>query len=187
MLNIREKVFETNSSSVHSLIIFHEFDSDILSDFVYNGAYRVNGSYYGRSNTRILSDTLDKLNYIWTAIISLYCKYDFDNQTIIIKKEFYDWRDKLQAIAPNVNFVIPDSNNYLNIGIDHCQNLIEFFEECKQNIQILKNLIIEDNSFIIVEGDEYGMLIPFIYSDYYKNENKLIPIKSCCYIYVKGN
>lgn len=186
MLNIRQNMFETNSSSVHSLVIYHE-DLD-RSFFNYQIKYpmTIKGGYYGRGYPKILATRQDKLNYIWMAIVYLFCKFDFDLEKIEHSDDSLYWMEILKEIAPNATFIVPQFEDY-DKGVDHCGNLENFFKECKKDNQILKDLILEDNSFIIVEGDEYCMIIYAFYPDYWTNEEELIDLRKNYKIYVKGN
>lgn len=61
MINVRNGIFETNSSSCHSLIIDKDswFDNNIDDKY-----YIVKGGYYGRCPRIPLESTQEKLDYI---------------------------------------------------------------------------------------------------------------------------
>lgn len=91
MKKIRNKVFETNSSSVHSLVINSEglepsnLKIDSKSDHII-----VNTQYFG-SEYNIYNNQEDKLSYLITYIITdLQSKYD--NDEILAVELFKDYR-----------------------------------------------------------------------------------------------
>lgn len=186
MLNIRRNTFETNSSSTHSLVIYHEDLDKNFFNYQIKYPMTIDGGYYGRGYPKVLAMPQDKLNYIWMAIVDLFCNFDFDSEKIEHSDESLYWIKVLNKIAPYATFVIPRFGDY-NKGVDHCGNLENFFKECKKDNQILKDLILESNSFILVEGDEYCMIISTFYPDYYFNEEKLVDLRKNYKIYVKGN
>lgn len=186
MLNIRQGTFETNSSSTHSLVIFHEDWDRNGYEYTFNFPMDIIGGYYGRGCSRVLSTPQAKLNYIWTAIVDLYCEYDDEKKEIRHTDNSLYWMKILQEVAPKSNFILPKYGDY-NKGVDHCGNLVDFFNECRLNNEILKDLILEDNSFILVEGDEFCMVISAFYPDYWTNEEKLVELRDNYKIYVKGN
>ena len=183
MINIRQNTFETNSSSVHSLVVFHE-NWESAYNYTYDKEMTIKGGMYDRCYPKVLATLQDKLSYIWTAIISLYCDYNYETKQIIPEDSYFYWKKVLQKIVPNVIFIFPEFRD--SIWIDHCGALGNFFDECKENNQIMKDLILEDNSFIIVEGDEYCMMIAAFYPDYWTNEEKLVKLNNNYKIYVKG-
>ena len=63
-INIRSNVFETNSSSVHT-IVFHKTDFSNVLDDTY---MEIHGGYYGRCPELPLTTIEERLNYLWTAV-----------------------------------------------------------------------------------------------------------------------
>ena len=91
MKKIRQNVFETNSSSVHSLVISSEglepsnLKIDPKTDHVI-----VNTQYFGKEYN-IYSTQEDKLSYLITYIITAL-QYKYDNQEILEVELFKDYR-----------------------------------------------------------------------------------------------
>ena len=63
-IKIRKGVFETNSSSVHTLV-FHKVD---INNAVCIDEMKIYGGYYGRCPRAPLTTIEERLNYLWTGI-----------------------------------------------------------------------------------------------------------------------
>ena len=91
MKKIRQNVFETNSSSVHSLVISSEglepsnLKIDPKTDHII-----VNTQYFGKEYN-IYNTQEDKLSYLITYIITAL-QYKYDNQEILEVELFKDYR-----------------------------------------------------------------------------------------------
>ena len=187
-INIRKNIFETNSSSTHSLVICPREE-----DYKYNSLKKmtIKGDYYGRPAPKILSETEDKLNYIWTAICDLFLSISWTKDYKVCEIKYTDdfryWLNELQRMFPNTNFIVPNKNNVFDIQIDHVNELQNFFTKCRNNINILEDLLFEIDSFIIVESDEHCMTIRCFCPDYWKSEEQFSQLKNGYQVYVKGN
>lgn len=138
---VREKVFETNSSSIHALTIEKYSDSNIdFSDLHMEiKPFRDRElKYFGNEFTSIQ----DKLRYLWT----IRCLYDYgaikhdeinyDSNLDYNPWEEREWVDEftsmLKSIFPNVNFIETD--------IDY----LEDYEYLKDNILMLDEKFIKN-------------------------------------------
>ena len=116
MINIRKSVFETNSSSVHSLIIKKD---DWYNDKIDYTPYVIKGGDYGRCPQVPIESVEGKLNYIWTMVNDLW-GLDFksyldadgnllppEEREVCYKNEirFHRWRNRLQKMFPNAEFI----------------------------------------------------------------------------------
>ena len=189
MINIRHGLFETNSSSVHSLVI-HK--NDWLNESYCTKSYVIKGGYYGRSPQLPFDDIEGKLNYIWTMVEGLY-GWDYDYNKSIDKKNFkwelkirnpekyLLWQNMLYEICPNIKLV-PISPGNWDVGIDHVYELENFAKEVEKNPELLKYLLLS-YSWISVAGDEYPSwenLLPYPWG-------KLTKINDYTFVYMKGN
>ena len=82
-VNIRSNVFETNSSSVHT-IVFHPTD---ITNVVCIDSMKIEGGQFGRSPKFPLTTIEERLNYLWTAIWD-NCIETFDYNTQMYKSDF---------------------------------------------------------------------------------------------------
>lgn len=166
MINIRKGVFETNSSSVHSLVIRKDswFDNDCID----NTPYIIKGGYYGRTPQIPIESTEGKLNYIWTMVNNLWGldwdAYKDEEGNWIPEEErtahyvngsrFKRWKRKLQKMFPKTQFIDIPAGNY-NYGIDHPYGLEQFADDMENHPELLKYLLFS-YSWIEVGGDEYA-------------------------------
>lgn len=189
MFQMRKGVFETNSSSCHSLVICKEDEWEGWRDYLQDYKAVITPGFYGRGEPYIVHSVKDKLRYIWTGILGLYVSVPWHNDIpIIYFNEFFEFQKMLQKIMPNVVFHFDEKTlRGYDWGIDHVSELEEFFNECKENPQYLEWLIFEDNSYIVVEGDEYSCILqPFI-PNYWNANGSIREINPQTFLYIKGN
>lgn len=182
MFNIRKGVFETNSSSVHSLVIKKD---DWYSDSTDDKEYIVTGGYYGRSPHIPLETTQEKLDYIWTMVDGLFGKQcvDWKNRVYdyIDKERWEKWKQMITKICPNAKLIEPEIDNW-DIGIDHVQELDKFADAVEKDPRILRYLLLS-YSWIDVTGDEYANWPGILPYPYYELTN----INDWTLLYIKGN
>lgn len=174
-IKIRTSVFETNSSSMHSLVVKKEneyYTQEEMAERMYlddNGMWKIWGDddlHFGREPFQCLGDFSEKVKY---AIASL-CGYN-DNA-----KETFDNIVKLvHEICPAcTDIILPteysyeDDSNTTYYGYVDEDILSSFL--AKENIT-LKEFLSNKKYIVIVDGDEYciqesmkscGMLTPTI-------------------------
>lgn len=185
MLKIRKNSFETNSSSVHALVIREDSWFDEPEHMIDEKKYEIKGDYYGRAPQIAFDSTERKLNYIWTMVIGLFGKHyvDWETKTIdyVNKERFDKWCDMIYAICPKANLIEPAVDDW-NIGIDHVYKLEEFANIIEDDPSLLRQFILS-YSWIEVFGDEYPC---WVYLFQLPHE-ELIDLNYGNYIYVKGN
>lgn len=193
MINIRRGLFETNSSSVHTLVLNtqdywdYKLDKDKYKKYIdkwWHGPIKVECGYYGRSPQPILYTIKDKADYLWTAIVEYYCNYNWDTHEYKIgNKEKIDWwqKEMLFWLPNNSRFAYPDKNAI--IGIDHSHSLKNFIKELEENPTYIACLLYDDNSFIDIGGDEYPN---FAYAFLPRVEEKIVPMPGGYSFYIKG-
>lgn len=185
---IRNGVFETNSSSVHTMV-FHK--TDLIN--VLNDSYmEIHGGYYGRCPELPLTTIEERLNYLWTGLWDLNIHYHYtDNHEwniTVDREELQWWKNAIHMYCPNaVLYDIKDEDWY---SVDHAFCLKPLFAAMKEDISILKDFLLDPIGKIYVSGDEYypeeepfdRNEIPWV--DEYE---KLISYTDDTYIYIKGN
>lgn len=178
---IRRNVFETNSSSMHSLVIKKEsayFTDEEARDGIYvdeNGIFDLcfEDMYFGRSPFQVLYTLLDKAKYVlasmcmykddavYKEVKSVIHSYipEFVDLKLELRTDIYDatstTEEEIKKWAGEGNYVKKDDNwitwEYRLGDVD--EDILSSFLE-KENITItefLKN----KRYIVIVDGDEY--------------------------------
>ena len=176
-LSIRQNVFETNSSSVHAIVIDTSGETERQALMYYDGPELGD---YGRS-TKFLTDAEARLSYLWTAIWDLKTNYtnavSKDNSLYEEKFKKADelpdmnwWKDRLyNAWSPALKYNdyepsfqevsgFGDYDNWVNVGIDHCLSIIPFLERLQTDDQLLHDYIFGNCSYVLVTNNEGGVL-----------------------------
>lgn len=154
MIKIRRGVFETNSSSMHSLVIKKSgkvlTGEEILKDTCVweNGDYHVydDDIEYGRSPFRILTSPTEKFLYL----IASYS----DNEPM--RNELIEKFKEITNIK-NIEFPIAywDNDEPYYGSVDHQSiGLVTNYLNDK-NIEF-EDFILNDKYIIVIDGDEYG-------------------------------
>ena len=141
-LSARNGVFETNSSSVHAIVInkqnLAENNGSIVS--VTPGDYGWEYEEY-----RLPAQ---KLNYLWTAIV--------DN-----KENLVSWKEYLKEalkLSDGVVF-IDEPEDTLSGSVDHAEELKDFLKEMRKNPDLLNKFIFGD-SYIVTGNDNVESSMP---------------------------
>ena len=169
MFNIRRNVFETNSSSMHSLVIVKKpkpYTKDELNLFTYNGEHDFNlfdwseDGNYERAPYRVLRTPLDKLRYYSAYILGTCEELDKINEI----KNFINQQTGIDPEKINLEHVETHYNRkgdeveFRNYGYvssnDTGEDVFEFVK--RKNID-WKDLILNPKYVIIVDGDEYQL------------------------------
>jgi len=169
MFNIRRSVFETNSSSMHSLVIVKKpkpYTKDELNLFTYNGEYEFNLFYdredanYERAPYRVLRTPLDKLKYYSAYILGTCNKLDkideiknFINQQTGIDQENINLEHVETHYTRSGKEIETRDYGYVSSN-DSGEDVFDFVK--RKNID-WKDLILNPKYVIIVDGDEYKL------------------------------
>ena len=171
MKQIRQGCFETNSSSMHSLIIKKKDDypdigeledsmgiyrigkeswiNENNSDRINLHIYKINEDiYYGRYPFTVLSDIRDKLKYY----IASECKTkeDIENVETILHEIFDNIKEIKFSSSNNKDWGNGDYDQY-----GYAQNYGYFTKALAENNITLKEFLTNNRYVIIVDGDEY--------------------------------
>lgn len=166
MIQIRSSVFETNSSSMHSLAIrskeaffpyeeqyftkedawediswYKDNDASVDGNIVINfNKYEDEYWYFGRAPFKILDSFFDKFKYAFATLVS----YKEGDEYFNLKNQFLDI---LKEINPDVTeFIHPDS-----YGVDDAV-LISWMKTYNFD---LREFLFNKKYVVIVDGDEY--------------------------------
>lgn len=137
MTNIRKNVFETNSSSVHTICIAKDFD--------YNGmlpkhiTFNVGGYGWGYD---CLSCILERASYLYTAVLYFDDEEKFNMNHIV---------DVLNGIGVECTVVTPDEHD--DYYIDHCCELYDWLNTIYNDDTMLINYLFCDKSHVIIDND----------------------------------
>lgn len=130
---IRNKTFETNSSSTHAITIPRKLESKEKYSKIFFDIDEF-GWAYGKHELK---------NYIWTAICDLYPNnyQEYKEKLIDILKDYYE---EIEFTEPEYDESYDDDGNlkwrYLNSYqgyIDHCRELEDFLDELFNNEELL--------------------------------------------------
>lgn len=153
MKKIRKGVFETNSSSTHSICITK---NDVL-DEKRNWISFQTGEFGWECDT--LTTLSEKASYLYTAI--LY-------------NEKLDLLDKVKEILDtnNIEYEFEEANDRYSYYIDHSSMLNEFLNDICNNEDKLMRFLFSSESFILTgnDNDDYDVEINVSYEheEYYK-------------------
>ena len=193
-IKIRSNVFETNSSSVHT-IVFHptEMANVVCTDYM-----KIEGGQFGRSPKFPLTSIEERLNYLWTAIWDIYIE-SFNYKTQEYESNFDElkwWKDAIHLYCPNaILYNLEDDGSWNFPFVDHAGLVEPLLAAMKKDISLLKYYLLDPNGYIIISGDEVYEdeereyfnpdLIPHISWD--ESEQILFDKSKQEYVYVKGN
>ena len=146
MIKVRNGCFETNSSSVHTLVISRNMPKVLPPSIIFHIRE------YGWE-IKAYDDMQDRADYFYTAACSI-CGYDVRGEV----------KEKLIPYGVQVNFSYYDSPSfsiyekggtpYLNNGgIDHVEDLREFVDRCMNDTDYLVRWLFGDTSRLYTGND----------------------------------
>ena len=163
MIQIRRGVFETNSSSTHSICIV----SDTNTPLVFPKSLRFECREFGWE-WRTLSTMEDKAAYLYAAILST-CERD------AAEKITTGLADTLWKHGVKCNFETPDydDDGYVwNAGIDHSEEVNVFLHDVLCSEDTLLRYLFSDLSFVKTGNDnsdgDIGIHVDYPHEEYYK-------------------
>ena len=156
MIRIRSNVFETNSSSVHSIVIDVSQPAVPLDD-----VFVLSGGEYGWGYDELCLPE-ERANYIWQAIwdCSIYK---------LVPGTPDEWRDRIHNWLPNVELkdivegYSEENDEYLYPGIDHGGELATLIEQMWYNDEMLGDFLTNKESHVVCSNDNsdsYGFYYP---------------------------
>lgn len=150
MKQIRQNVFETNSSSTHSICVAKNATLDIPDSLYFEfGEF---GWEHG-----ILQSMEDKASYLYTGLMRTDKEEDFLKIVEILKEKGIE-----------VSYETDFDNGY----IDHAYELFNFLEDVVNDTNKLMNYLFSDLSFILTGNDnsdnDVDIHVDYEYDEYYK-------------------
>lgn len=141
-MQIRKGVFETNSSSTHSICISK---TPVTPDQYRPIKFRL--GEYGWEN-----DTADIGDYLYTAITCL----DDENHTLLNKLKFI-----LEKHSIEYDFEVPvyDKWGLVNGSIDHCYDTKDFVYAVLDNEDMLMRLLFNNDSVVYTGNDNQDTVL----------------------------
>ena len=160
MLKIRRGVFETNSSSVHSVVIANHAPKDERD---YN-RYYAEGSQYGRYSTEVCDDIASRLDYLWQIVLdNEYRSKDADDA---FSTEW--WREAIMEVLPEATLIEDYDNGY----IDHGSDYEELLEEMRAAPELIAMFLLNDDSRVFMKSDEDDIEFDYPDCDYIEFHNE---------------
>lgn len=168
MRNIRNSVFETNSSSTHSICITTDRKSKLSYPQSLSFACRTFGWEIDR-----LYDCEDKAAYLYSSILSMYDGGEVED---IIDGITY----QLSQVGVKCYFEKPHYYNYHgeywcnNAGIDHAgeDDHRQFVDDILSDSDLLLSFLFSDDSFVITGNDNCNcntdIDVDYSHKEYYK-------------------
>lgn len=156
MIQIRRSVFETNSSSTHSICITKNMPDEIPDHISFHIGE------YGWEFCTLTGQ--EKANYLYTAIL---CQ---PNRNELVDKLVY----LLDKMGIKWEFEEPEIGKYglLNGYVDHAGGTQEFIRAVLHNRNRLKRYLFSDQSFVQTGNDNSDesviIHVPYPHEQYYK-------------------
>ena len=149
MIQIRNSVFETNSSSAHTIAVKNkdEYDYNLKWFLDEDGTFELWSTSdldFGRSPFDVLCTTYQKIPYFIAS-------FGFDKITKIIKKNILEVKN---IKKPHIDSRWDDPD--LKQGIDH-QSIGMLQHFIKKNNLTVEEALFNNKYIIIIDGDEYNI------------------------------
>ena len=151
-IQVRRGVFETNSSSVHSICIVKEK----MSLNIDCGTITFKIGRFGWEAGKLTTPD-EKASYLYTALCEIGCDYDDKEKYLSDKLNFI--RDTLDTYGIRYHIVEPEykidvnGKRYIEGHIDSVYELLHFIEKICSDSQQLVAYLVSDRSFIITGND----------------------------------
>lgn len=137
-IKIRQSTFETNSSSVHSIVIDTRNMIEPSDISIYS-----NGGKYGWEY-EMLSTINERVDYLWQGICQNYDP----------SEALYEWRDAIHEWLPNANLEYP---KYPDGYIDHAGGLYPLLKRMYDDRTLLGCYLLGIDSYVETYNDnEYN-------------------------------
>lgn len=154
MITIRKNVFETNSSSMHSLCITRNTKEDTLEDenfWIRDGAWRLweDDLSFVRYPFRILYKFSDKVKYLIASLCGSYKSADES------RKNLNEIRKVCKDVIPDFEDFIFDVDDNNNPRLGYAENYGGLERWMKQNNVSIRDFLLSKKYIVICDGDEY--------------------------------
>ena len=189
MIQTRDRIFETNSSSTHAVCVHKTTTPDDFNKTYHMYAYE--SCEFGRCESMLVESLVGKLAYAyivakdlseWKSNNTGHTLDEFLKNLYEVAEEFYvepkDEYDRHHAVSKeNIDSIIKQIDEMIekyDAYVDHTEDFLDngFYERLMTDKDFVKRLIFDDESYITVGGDEYrGYNIKTIgFEDDYEDE-----------------
>lgn len=146
---VRRSVFETNSSSVHTLSIIKNPEHFEIPEQV-----TIDTSAYFGWGRELFTDLNSKLSYIWLAIDDFWYFRDMPYEETLKKREELHNTFKQKLLECGVKEInVIDSDSVTFNGVDHGDEAEEFIEAIFSDMDLFKNFLFDSKSYIYTTND----------------------------------
>lgn len=163
---IRQGVFETNSSSTHSICIAKDAELTIPESLHFEF-----GEFGWECDT--LKSIADKASYLYTGLIANERKEDADKIIQLLKDNGIEVTAE-EPIYKKYTYEGNDGGEYVENGghVDHSDEMTEFLDAVCEDANKLMRYLFSDLSFIITGNDnddvDVSIDVSYEYDEYYK-------------------
>ena len=172
MIQIRDNIFETNSSSTHAVCIHKDSKPEDFSDKYYVWGFE--SFAFGRCECELVESLAGKIAYAyivakdissWKSNNTGHTLDEFLKNLYEVAEEFYvkpeDEYDNHHMLSKeNLDELIKqidEMEESYDAYVDHTEDFLDngFYERLMTDKDFVKRLIFDENSYITVGGDEY--------------------------------
>lgn len=164
-IQIRNSVFETNSSSIHTIAIA-KYDGSSKN----NITLKAQTSSFGWEHELYMLPK-DKLSYLWTAVYCLaddigYYNNEFKKDIVKHAQVIEEWKEIISNAFSNYNinieFIYSEPFALSEYGIDHSNELNLMLNDFKENPELIVDFVLGDYSNVETynDNDEYTLESP---------------------------
>lgn len=163
---IRQGVFETNSSSTHSICIAKDVNIETPSSIHFEF-----GEFGWECNT--LYSTEEKASYLYTGLMGNEREKDFEKIVAILKSEGIEVTFE-EPVYKKYTFEGNDGTEYIDNGgyVDHSDEMTDFLDAICEDEGKLMRYLFSDLSFIITGNDnddeDVDINVEYAHDEYYK-------------------
>lgn len=158
---IRNSVFETNSSSVHTISI-----SKYTEDTNKPAMLTAKLGKFGWEH-ELYDDPISKLSYLWTAVCCFADHDAWDKEKDFVKhaQVLEDWKkfisDPFENYGITIEFEHPAPFSW-DYYIDHSEELRDMFNDFSNNPELIVDFVLSNNSNLETynDNDDYEVLAP---------------------------
>lgn len=166
MKQIRQGVFETNSSSTHSICIAKDNNYTIPKSVSFEF-----GEFGWEHNT--LDSIYKKASYVYTGFVANNRVEDFKQLLLTLEEKGIEYMCE-EPVYEKYTYKGNDGRSYISNGgyVDHSERLTELLDDLVANPQLLLNYLFSPLSFIITGNDnndsDVSIDVIYEYDEYYK-------------------
>lgn len=169
MRSIRRNVFETNSSSTHSLCIFN--DSKPNYELYKHKELVVRTGKYGWS-VEIYNDLSDKLSYLFTHLMAKYEENTCFEEILKNNKYMQIIKNLLEKHNIKIEWKKSGSKYFNYSYIDHNYEWDNQLKNLIENTKLLEKFLFNDENFITTGNDNNIYNYPITKEEYDKLEDE---------------